>query len=203
MKKLNEYFSTLYDLSGVRTLLSVSVQKEFQKSVIRNKNSLKFVLCAYYKDGSAEFILKLKEKSKVKSLLPIEKYKSSKTTLGTLSLLSIEVKRGDLGVPPSIMKKKISKEERGLTLIEGLWTALYIPSLLSEQAVDLINDRYGVECVPTIYSWRGKLYLSAICPDVSDKMCGAPIVKKEITLKKVDFSDSEKLAVQIRSLRNS
>ena len=76
------------------------------------------------------------------------------------------------GVRPSDVA--FEKGERGLTLAEGIALVTQYPEVIADHSIDLVASRYGAECTPTIYSWDGRVMLSAICSDVSDAMCGAP-----------------------------
>lgn len=77
------------------------------------------------------------------------------------------------GVRPSDVT--FENRERGLTLAEGIALVTQYPEVIAEHSIDLVASSYGAECTPTIYAWNGRIMLSAICSDVSDAMCGAPV----------------------------
>lgn len=196
----NKYFKTLYRLTGIKAFLSPAIQREFNKNIeiLPDKKNLKFILCSYYKDFSSDYISILSKHAKIQTFLSIEKYKLKKKRKN-IALLYIKVDYNNLGFTPSSAKRM----GKGLNIIDGLWTSLFIPNLLKKQAIDLIESKYSIECIPTIYSWKDKTFLSAVCPDVSDKMCGAPLVMKELFFDTNDFSDPDIFMLKIRSLRNT
>ena len=98
-------------------------------------------------------------------------------------LLSVTSGAENKGKSPSDVIRKLDKKARGLNLIEGFWLIVAYPEILNDHAIDIIESKYSIECVPTFFKWKSKVYLSAICPDTKDKMCGAPIVKGSTKLR--------------------
>jgi len=126
---------------------------------------------------SAQQIKKFIGRNKIIVKVPFNKFVLPKE-ISRLKLIQIDNGSKRKGWSPIKAKKSFGKRKRGLNLIEGLWLVVLYPKILNDHAIDLVASRYGKECVPTIYKWKNKIYLSAICPDVSDSMCGAPAVYK-------------------------
>lgn len=199
---INEsYFRLFKDQLKVSSVVQRIIKEEFKKNFYKSDNELKFLLIFSYSNHGL-LIEKLKKKLSLKALLPMEKY-SVDSEEKEFKLVAVKIEHSSLGIPPSRMKRRLKNGERGLTLLEGLWLALFIPDVLKFQALDLLNSIYSKECIPTIYEWEGERFMSAVCPDVSDMMCGAPIVTGEIPLDRSDFSNADILMGKIRSLHNA
>lgn len=77
------------------------------------------------------------------------------------------------GKSPISCIQHLNRNERGLSVIEGIAMHIQYPNIVKDHSVDLIGSKYGRECILTIYHWKRKVMISAICSDVSDYMCGA------------------------------
>lgn len=190
----NQYFINLSHLTKEKIFLDKVIQKHFslQES---SRGDMRCLLISY-SESKPIFIKKLIGKTEIKPLLQLSKYRSDHRS--KYVLLDITIKTKHRGVAPSMMRQKL-KNKRGLTTEEGIWLASLYPGVLGHQAIDLLGSIYSLECIPTIYKWGDKSYLSAVCPDVSDKMCGAPVVENEIVLSPRDFSDADILMRKIRT----
>lgn len=117
------------------------------------------------------------QEAKVSPLLPLEKYKKlSKQKKPYL----IYFKDGEKnrGKSASQVKTNLQKSERGMLLEEGIALAMQYPQIINIFAIDLVGSLYSIECIPTIFSWKNKNFLSAICPDVKDTGCTVLICLK-------------------------
>lgn len=112
--------------------------------------------------------------------IPWNKFKQ--TTHYNARIMLIEDGSMWRGYAPLQVKDIIKGKSRGLDLFEGISLAILYPEILQHHSLDLIESQYGHECIPTLYYWNDRVNLSAICPDVSDNMCGAPTVIKEVQL---------------------
>lgn len=145
-------------------------------------------------------ILGLLQKSLIRNLLPLIKYSSlGRERMGWYAIL-VEDIIPFKGKSPSENRKNLVKGQSGLTVKEGLWLCIAYPSLLKKYSIDLLRGQYGKECVPTIYKWKKQQFLSAICPDVADPMCGSPIISSKAFLSRKDFSNPDVLMRKIRRL---
>lgn len=113
------------------------------------------------------------------------KYKIPRNKTGWKILIVTDGKENK-GTSPIKTLKHLQNGERGLNLIESILFAVAYPEVLKDHAIDVLGSKYGKECIPTLFQWKDRKYLSAICPDVHDKMCGAPIVisERNFSLKK-------------------
>ena len=134
------------------------------------------VIVTYTPTSSKTMLHQLIEAAKIQIDLPLEKYHSQDTADAHLSFLYVEDGTARKGHRPS----EVPVSGRGLSLYEGLWMIAENSDVLNDHAIDLIADRYSIECIPTLYKWDDQIHLSAVCPDVQDTMCGAPIVKHEL-----------------------
>lgn len=121
-----------------------------------------------------EFVNTLIDYSAICVRVPLEKFSLAGINTNP-RILRIHDGSSRRGQPPSARNAQF----RGLRLIEGLWLVALFPDLLKSHSIDLVASIYSIECVPTLYYWNGVIYLSAICPDISDSMCGAPYVIEE------------------------
>jgi hypothetical protein len=128
-----------------------------------------------YIEESEEILKNLISVNNINVRVPFAKFKVNSYN-PTPRILSIHDGKDRKGKTPCEGKKF---KYRGLTLIEGLWFITYYPEVLQDHSLDLLETTYSIECVPTLYYWGNTVNLSAICPDVSDSMCGAPYVTNE------------------------
>lgn len=190
-KLLSKYTNNTIDFAIVKHLFE---PREVTSSI------LKLYLITY--DTPENLIQDLLQETKIKPLLPLSNYKNT-SRQNNFRLLDISLNKNDLGAPPSEMKTSIRNDKRGLTVVEGLWLSLLFPSILERQALDLLESTYSIECIPTLYKWNTHSYLSAVCPDVSDSMCGAPLVERELYLEPEDFTSTNVFMKKIRTLNNT
>jgi Mrp family chromosome partitioning ATPase len=135
-------------------------------------------ILVYYPQNKKE-LRDLIRLSKVKVALDFNKYKFS-LPKKRWKVIFVTSGSENVGKSPSSVSKRLSAPRRGLTIVEGLWLYIAHPEILKKHAIDILGSKYGGECVPTLFQWKNHVYLSAICPDVRDKMCGAPVVLGEV-----------------------
>lgn len=196
MKNNSTYFTLLSEMSRSSALLNRAVQDCF---VPRTTDGSKMhYLLVTYSSPYSEHTNRLTKEGGINQLLPVSNY--SPIQKEEYLLLDISINKSHRGIPPSSMKSEFKEDTRGLTLQEGLWLTLLYPFVLNNQAIDLVGSIYSIECVPTIYKWGDKKYLSAVCPDVSDNMCGAPVVERELLLSPRDLTNTDIFMGKIRTL---
>lgn len=131
-----------------------------------------------YVEETPSLLKKLLDFNKIVVRVPLIKF-NLKNCNPRPRILTVHDGSQRVGQSPSEAK---NFQNRGLRLIEGLWLITFYPEILKNHSIDLVESVYSKECIPTIYLWDDAINLSAICPDVSDSMCGAPYVLEERTL---------------------
>ncbi|HUD44098.1 MAG TPA: hypothetical protein VMR41_00995 [Patescibacteria group bacterium] len=197
----SKYFfilQSLADLSSSQISVIKKVLNNINKSI---SDPNKFLFLTYYSTNK-RILEKLLEKAEIDDLLPLEKYSQDNNKFAFKAIL-VDDDTSRLGKSPSLQIKQLSKTQRGLNVNEGIWLTLFNKNILKKHSIDLIDSLYSRECIPTIYSWKSETRLSAICPDVSDFMCAAPIIEKEIELSVGDFKDNVVLEKKIGKLLNN
>ena len=107
------------------------------------------------------------------------------------------------GKSPSEGLHNTLNKARGLNIMEGVWLSAMHPELLDRHSIDLIGSKYSIECIPTIYKWGNSVHLSAICPDVSDMMCGAPTILFEKEVGEKDITNKETILRIVKQIKRS
>lgn len=153
-----------------------------------------------YSSSKPKILNYLLKQSDILAVLPKAKFHSLLNRKNSLYIALIKDDPGRRNCSPAKNLKNLKNNHRGLDIIEGLWFYLFYPNLLSEHSVDLIGAKYSIECIPTIYQWNDHQFLSAICPDISDPMCGSPLVVAETTLSRKDVSNPDIIVSKIRTL---
>lgn len=139
------------------------------------------ILLAYYPQ-SKQKEKALLDKSGITTLLPLKKFSFTESKFRWKILILEDGTKG-IGKSPTESRQTLQQNQRGLKIIEGVYLQLLYPEVILDHSCDLLDARYSIECIPTIYKWKNFICLSAICPDVRDSMCGAPIVYCEKNLK--------------------
>lgn len=194
------------------SLLEFYLQKVYKEKISISKTlnefkqyeSAQFFFTIIYHSSSQELIQTLLSKNYFHFSLPLEKFKKRKDIKDGFYLKLILDKASFKKKSPS-MQKKYSREIglHGLNLLDGLWLITQYPELLKKHSLDLIESVYSKECIPTLYSWKERNYLSAICPDVSDELCAAPLVVGQRLLSAKDFTNANVLMSKVRALYNA